>query len=201
MPGQTQFKSDDVIRLMRDSKDVAELVYNTITNQLAKCDSVKKNINEIARNIRKGIGLDITFIIGEGFMDILEVCSLAPADIKRALRSKRTELEAEMIVTAKFPPSLAKKVREFLDIFYACYDYNYALILNEQLKSMVALETVISQAGEELGRSGAKGAQNENINQLRKEIKEVNERDQGDDDFAEMFGGKDEGNDEDEEEE
>ncbi len=165
-----QYKADDIIRLLRDTKTIAKFTLDAINEYLDKCNTVKGSIDVIARNIRKGVSLNVTDITGSKMLEILEVTALAPGKARRDLLKFRETLERELIDPARHSASIASNTRGFLNKFYPLYQENYRIIFGEQIKALVAIQGVLSESGTLLAASGAKDVQDNAYNKIKKEI-------------------------------
>jgi len=155
---------------MKDTKQVAEMTLETIKSHLDHCNIVKKKITRIARNVRKGISVDLREITGEAFLDIIEVTSLAPIKYINSLHNLREKLEREIISTVKHAPSVAMDVREFLNIFYRGYGVHYRTVFGEQLKALVAAQSILSKSSMELAKAGARDIQDNSLDEIKSGI-------------------------------
>jgi hypothetical protein len=166
----SKFKSEDIMKLLRDSKQVAELVYNTISQHIKKCDDIKEKISEIARNLKKGTSLALQKITGAMFMDMIEVTALAPHYMKEKLHDLRSKLENELIGSTRISTQVSRLVREFLDAFYKAYGKHYEIVFGEQMKSLIALQGLISKSSEELAKAGTFDAQDQDYEKVKSNL-------------------------------
>jgi len=160
---------------MQDTKQIAQMTLDTVKEHLKHCEEVKKKISALARNIKKGVSLDVREITGVVFLDILEVTSLAPAIYRQKLMEMRAKLEREVISPARHAPSIAAKVRGFLNVFYKAYSAHYAIVFGEQIKSLIAMQNLLSKSSIELARSGARDVQDQSIQQIEADIEKIEE--------------------------
>jgi len=179
------FGYTDVVRLLKDTKQIAELVYNTINNHLEQCKVVKKYASDLAKNVKSGLSIKKSAISGSMFMEMIEATSLAPEKLKDELMEQRNKLEVELISNTRYSRSIEQRVRKFLNVFYLAYQKHYTKIFSEQLKALVSLQSVLSQSSEELARVGAKDAQDRNIKKIKSEIDKSKE--ESDEDYGEWL--------------
>lgn len=166
-----RYKTEDILRLMKDTKQIAELTLETIKNHLVHCENVKKEVSKIALNIRKGTTLDIRRINGAAFADILEVTALAPENLIDQLEFYREKIEDKLVDETRDTNSIASDIRKFLNVFYKAYGKHYRVVFGEQVKSLIAIQGLLSKSSVELAKSGARDVQDANIEKIESGLK------------------------------